>query len=138
MTSIIASQGATDPASWGEFFGRLGPAGFALICIAVIVAVVVAFLGCILMMWRGVERWNIKGIGEEFHASRLAQERTALATERAEKAQEDSQEAITSRLDQLLARLPLAPPQSPPSVRLSALEPQPASVPAAHTQAHTR
>jgi hypothetical protein len=61
MTNLLADS-ATDPAAWGQFFGGLGPAGFALVCIAAIVFLVVAFVLCVVIALTGIPRFRIPGL----------------------------------------------------------------------------
>lgn len=95
---MLAFEGATDPAVWGEFFGRLGPAGFVLLAMLMGVFVVALVVVGFLLFWRGSEKFGFVGFGKEYQATRVAQERQALAMERTEK--------VNARIEGYLEELP--------------------------------
>lgn len=86
---MFAFEGATDPAVWGEFFGRLGPAGFVLLAMLMGVFVVALVVVGFLLFWRGSEKFGFVGFGKEYQLNRIAQEKQAAALERTESAQEE-------------------------------------------------
>jgi hypothetical protein len=94
---VTVLGGATDPAAWGEFFGKLGPGGFVLVVMAMAVFVVVLIVGGFLLFWRGSEKWGFVGFGAEYQKHRIAQEKQTAAMERTEEAQ--------GEIKELLARL---------------------------------
>lgn len=71
MSPLSASQGASDPAAWGQAVQSLGPDR------GVILVVVVGAVLC-LLFWRGAERLGIVGVGHELRLMRQALEKNAI------------------------------------------------------------
>jgi len=120
----MSIDGATDPEVWGKFFGALGPGGFVLVVMAMGVFVVTLIVGGFLLFWRGSEKFGFVGFGKEYQATRIAQERQALAMERTEKVNgriegflEDLPRVFRDTLREFLAfrgPAPMPPPAVPP------------------------
>ncbi len=118
-------EGATDPEVWGKFFGALGPGGFVLVVMAMGVLIVTLIVGGFLLFWRGSDKLGLVGFGKEYQATRIAQERQALAMERTEKVNgriegflEDLPRVFRDTLREFLSirgPAPMPPPVSPPN-----------------------
>ncbi len=114
---------ATDPAVWGEFFGKLGPGGFALLVMLMGVVAIALIVVGFLLFWRGSERLGIVGFGKEYQLNRIAQEKQADALVRTEAAQEDIKallmkiapfaEVLVQWLHASMRQTPSPPPASP-------------------------
>ncbi len=59
---MFALEGVTDPAVWAIFFGTLGPAGFALICVVAVLFVVFIGIAGVAIALTGIPRWGIPGL----------------------------------------------------------------------------
>lgn len=92
---MFAFDGVSDPAIWGEFFGKLGPSGFVLVVMAMGVLVVALIIGGFLLFWRGSDKFGFVGFGKEYQLNRIAQEKQAAALERTESAQEEIKALLT-------------------------------------------
>lgn len=92
---IFASEGATDPAVWGQFFGTLGPSGFVLLVMLMGLLVIALVVGAFLLFWRGSDKFGVVGFGKEYQAHRIAQEKQTAALERTEEAQAEIKELLS-------------------------------------------
>ena len=120
---MFAFEGATDPAVWGEFFGKLGPGGFVLVLCGFGVIVVALIVVGFLLFWRGSEKFGFRGFGDEYQKTRVALEKQAAALERTEAAQEEIKallvkiapfaEALAQWLRASMQSAPVVPPVAP-------------------------
>lgn len=119
----MLAEGATDPAVWGEFFGKLGPGGFVLVLCGFGVIIVALIVVGFLLFWRGSEKFGFVGFGAEYQKNRVAQEKQAAALERTEAAQEEIKallvkiapfaEALAQWLRAAMQSAPVVPPVVP-------------------------
>lgn len=76
MSPLLASEGVTDPAAWGQAATALGPDRGVIV-------VVLAFAALALLFWRGSAFLGIVGVGQELRRmtqtlEKQAREQTAL------------------------------------------------------------
>jgi hypothetical protein len=134
----MSYEGVTDPAVWGEFFGKLGPGGFVLVVMAMCVFVVTLIVGGFLLFWRGSEKWGFVGFGAEYQKHRIAQEKQTAAMERTESAQSEIKELLAKLapfaevLVQWLRASMQPAPAPPPATPTNGARASCPSVPGAH------
>jgi hypothetical protein len=78
MSPLLASEGVTDPAAWGQAFGSLGPIGLLLVPLGFALLVVIGMLVATTIALTGIRRlgmpglaWTLGGVRLELHGLRL-------------------------------------------------------------------